>query len=330
MRAVSIAGRSLIWISISIITLWESRTELSSRRATLVRAGVARLEGKVYRTVGRHKATLDVYLPANESGSSGAAKRPAVVAIHGGSWCGGTRSDYASGPNNTAIRLIQHGLVVIAVDYRLARPGSPSWPAVIDDVREAVRWTRRHASELNIDPDRIVALGQSAGGHLAAMLGTLADQTNDDGVSCRVQAVVSFYGPSDLVRLTMSRHLTHDPVQILLGNEDTRTSRSELDPSPIHHVTHDDAPMLLLHGSDDTWVPPDQSLHMAKALDLAGVSHRLIVVAGARHGFEATVNEPTKRDLLPEILAFLESVWNVSTGTARPDLKSSLSQPGVP
>jgi len=227
-------------------------------------------------------------------------------------------TDYRSDdPNNTIIRLAQQGLVVVAVDYRLARPGSPSWSGVIDDLREAVRWMRRHASELEIDPDRIVALGQSSGAHLAALLGTLPDKLGTDGVSSRVQAVVSFYGPTDLARLIRTRHLDHEPARILLGNDET--SKTEFQASPIHHVTNDDAPMLLLHGSDDKWVRPEQSARMAEALESAGVPHRLIVVDGARHGFEATVNYPVKCDLLPEILAFLESVWNVSIGGTRPD-----------
>ncbi len=86
--------------------------------------------------------------------------------------------------------------------------------------------------------------------------------------------------------------------------------------------------MLLLHGSDDTWVRPEQSSQMAEALERAGVPHRLIVVDGARHGFEAMVKEPVERDLLPEILAFLERIWNVSIGganTGRPNGQHALA-----
>ena len=151
-----------------------------------------------------------------------------MLAIHGGSWCGGSRTDYRSDPNNTVVRLAQQGLVVVAVDYRLARPGSPSWPSVIDDLRESVRWMRRHASELEIDPDRIVAVGQSSGAHLAALLGTLPEELSLDGVSSRVQAVVSFYGPSDLAYLIKTRHLNHEPARILLGNDETETPMTEL------------------------------------------------------------------------------------------------------
>jgi acetyl esterase/lipase len=220
-------------------------------------------------------------------------------------------------PDNTIIRLARQGLVVVAVDYRLARPGAPSWPGVIDDLRAAVRWMRRHALELEIQPDRIVVLGQSSGAHLAVLLGTLPEELGPDGVSSRVQAVVSFYGPTDLAHLIRSRHLDHEPARTLLGKDET--PEADFHASPIRHLTKDDAPMLLLHGSDDRWVRPEQSARMAEALENAGVSHRLIVVDGARHGFEATVNYPVKCDLLPEILAFLENVWNVSMGERRVD-----------
>jgi len=326
MRAASAIVHVLAWVSLSLFTGWELRNALPDRRAALARAGITLLEGKVYRWAGSHRPTLDVYLPMKGSQGTTAttSRRPAVLAIHGGSWCGGSSTVYRSDdPNNTIFRLARQGLVVVAVDYRLARPGSPSWPSVIDDLREAVRWMRRHASELEIDPDRIVAVGQSSGAHLAALLGTLPEDLATTDVSSRVQAVVNFYGPTDLARLIKSRQLDHEPTRILLGNDHTAIPETKFVASPINHVTHDDAPMLLLHGSDDQWVLPEQSERMARALESAGVPHRLIVVQGARHGFEAMVNYPVKRDLLPEILAFLESVWNVSIGVTQLESRKS-------
>jgi acetyl esterase/lipase len=220
--------------------------------------------------------------------------------------------------NSTIPRLLAEGFVVIAVDYRLGRPGSPSWPEALDDLREAVRWTRRHANQFGIDPDRIAALGQSSGAHLAALLGTLPDVTSPGEVSSRLQAVVSFYGAFDLADLIKSRKLVHEPALYLLGASTGKSQALEEEASPIRHVTHDDAPMLLLHGSEDRWIPPAQSVRMAEALERANVKHELIVVRGARHGFEALVQRGgevgEEIDLLAEILAFLQSVWNVPKG----------------
>jgi acetyl esterase/lipase len=235
--------------------------------------------------------------------------RPAVIAIHGGSWMGGSARLYQLDPDNTIQRLARAGLVVVVPDYRLARPGNPSWPAVLDQMREVVRWVRRHAEELEVDPRRIAAMGQSAGGLLAALLGTVPDKPGDDGVSARVNAVIDFYGPSDLMRLVETRRLAHEPARVFLGPAADGRPVPFAGASPIEHVTRDAAPMLLLHGSDDAWVDPEQSARLAQALRRAGVRHQLIVVDGARHGFEAQVNTVPRRDLLPEILGFLKSVW---------------------
>jgi acetyl esterase/lipase len=282
--------------------------------AVVVRQDVA------YRIIDGHRLSLDIYLPPD--GTSRALPgpaRPAILAIHGGSWIGGSKRLFRPSPWNphpTAVRLAESGFVVIAADYRLARPGAAGWPAALDDLREAVRWIRRHADSLRIDPDRIAALGQSAGGHLATLLGTSARRSGPDEDS-RVQAVVNFYGPSDLERLPLvrSQRLVHDPVRVFLGDDATHPSGKARDASPVQHVRGDTAPMLLIHGTRDLWVPIEQSEELAKALAAAAVMHQLVRVEGARHGFEAEVNDPEvqaprHRDLLPGILAFLQSVWN--------------------
>jgi len=249
-------------------------------------------------------------LPLRGAGAKTRGRRPAVIAIHGGSWTGGSPRLYRLDPESTVVRLARAGLVVVAPQYRLARPGEPSWPAVLEELRGVVRWVRRHASDLDIAPDRIAALGQSSGGQLAALLGTMPDQPGPDGESARVNAVIDLYGPSDLARLVETRHLAHEPVRIFLGDRAADDPRILREASPIEHVTSDDAPMLLLHGSDDAWVSPEQSIRLADALKTANVRHEIILVDGVRHGFEARVKTAPERDLLPEILAFLNSVWN--------------------
>ena len=260
----------------------------------------------VYRE-GHGHARLDVYSPsAQPSGSVHRGRYPAVLAIHGGSWVGGSKSEY--GPQVS--RLARHGLVVFVADYRLARSGTPGWPEALVDLREAVRSIRTHAEGFLVDPDRIVAMGSSAGGQLAMLLGTDPAGQVPAEVSCKVQAVVSLYGPSDLVELRATRRLPNDPLSLLI-NSSSQATAELIAASPIHQISEKVAPMLLIHGSDDRWVPPEQSTAMAKRLESAGVRHRLSIVPGARHGFELTVRLPETRDLVPEILAFLESVWQV-------------------
>jgi acetyl esterase/lipase len=257
---------------------------------------------------GVSHAKLDVYAPpAWSSAAEPPGRLPAVVAIHGGSWEGGSRSEY--GPQ--VARLARHGFVVFVPDYRLARAGRSTWPGALEDLRQAIRWIRSHAEAFKVDPDRIVALGSSAGGHLAALLGTASPDSKPGEVSCRVQAVVSLYGPSDLVALRRARALPDDPLSLFVGALPSEAPAKLDAASPARQVSPDDAPMLLIHGSDDDWVPLSQSEDMALLLERAGVRHRLLIVPGARHGFELVVGSPDSRDLLPEILAFLDSVWQV-------------------
>jgi acetyl esterase/lipase len=232
-----------------------------------------------------------------------------VLAIHGGSWVGGSKSEY--GPQ--LARLAKAGYVVFAADYRLARPGAPSWPAALDDLRAAVRWIRVHADEYHVDPKRIIALGASAGGCLALLLGSFPATSDPGEVSSQVQAVVSFYAPSDLGALVASRNLSNEPALLFTGSN-RAAPRAELDnASPINHVARGHVPTLLIHGTEDRWVSIEQSRKLDDALAHAGASHRLLVVPGARHGFELLVKFPQPRDLLPEILAFLENVWQVDS-----------------
>jgi acetyl esterase/lipase len=258
----------------------------------------------VYRRAGGRSARLDVYLPADRPPLGG---RPAVVVIHGGGWRGGSKSTCRP----LASRLAQRGYVVFSVDYLLSRPGHPSWPENLADVRQAVRWVRGHAGDYGVDPARIAALGASAGGHLAALLGTVpaasADGRGAGDSGATVQAVIDFYGPADLVRLHDGPQAPTLALDLLIGAEPAAARRRYEAASPLRHVSPGDPPMLLIHGSDDRLVPPDQSQLLASALERAGVAHRLIVVAGARHGFGFRVGP---RDLLPEVLAFLDSVWN--------------------
>lgn len=309
MPRISIALRTGGWLLLSTATAWVGAASDRAFRLREAPTSVLVRTDLPYRVANGQQLALDIYVPADAPplpvpGSA----RPAILAIHGGSWIGGSKRLFRPSlrePRPTAIRLAEMGYVVIAADYRLARPGSPSWPDAADDLRDAVRWIRRHADELGIDPDRIAALGQSAGAHLAAVLATPIDE------SSRLQAVVAFYAPSDLERLPEHRvrPLAHEPVRLFVGGRATAREAS-----PIHRIGPQTAPMLLIHGSRDLWVPIAQTEELADALRAAGIRHELIRVEGARHGFEAAVNEPEERDLLGPILDFLRGVWNASTG----------------
>lgn len=296
------AGRRVFWAGLVGLNLALLGSGWSKVAPSTV-AGVSRETRWLEGPSGRRIA-VEILRPTRQSQDSLHAPRPALLVIHGGSWRGGAAGIGDLGARSTVARLAQAGIVVVSVDYTLARPGAPSWPLVMQELRSAMRWIRREAHSLEIDPKRIGALGFSSGGQLAALLGTLPDEQDADGVSSRPQAVVDFYGPTDLAALENERRLPHEPIAIFLG----ATSRDEA--SPLHHVSSDDPPFLLLHGTADRWTPIEQSRRFAARLESAGVQARLIEVEGARHGFEASVEFPRSIDLLPEILAFLNSVWN--------------------
>jgi acetyl esterase/lipase len=261
----------------------------------------------VYRRDGRRTERLDVYVPARVPPRGG---WPAVLAIHGGGWRGGNKRGYGQ----MAAALVEHGYVVAALDYALSAPGAPSWPANLEDLRAAVRWLRRNAAVYNTDPNRIAVMGASAGGHLAALLATSPDDASTEAepeTSARVQAVIDFYGPTDLTALAETSRRAGPSLKLFLGGGLRDVPDRYRAASPVGHVTPDTPPMLIIHGEDDLLVPIDQSRRLAAALDQAGVPHQLIVVPGARHGFDFQAG---RRDLRAGILAFLESAWNVNPG----------------
>jgi acetyl esterase/lipase len=309
--------RVLAWAALLAVTGYLVRAEVE--RPALPRDVVGATD-LVYRRDGNRRVRLDIYAPAAAPPRGG---RPCVLAIHGGGWRGGNKRDY--GP--MAARLVEHGYVVAAVDYKLSGPSAPSWPVNIEDLRAAVRWLRGHAAAYGVDPARIAVMGASAGGHLAALLATCpetpsagsqpprgqASTTEPAATSARVQAVIDFYGPSDLTALAAASPYARTSMALYLGGRPGDVPDRYAAASPACHVTRDTPPMLLIHGDADRLVPLDQSRRLAAALDAEGIAHGLIVVPGARHGFDFRVGS---RDLIPEVLAFLDSAWNVSSATS--------------
>jgi acetyl esterase/lipase len=259
--------------------------------------GVLVFKDVIYRRVDARRAKLDIYLPA--TGTPPLKGRPALLAIHGGGWRGGTKNGYG----REIARLTKHGYAVISVDYVLSRPGHPSWPDNLDDVREAVRWTRRNAADYAIDPARIAAIGSSAGGHLASLLGTNAGGLDPEA---RVSAVVDLYGPTDLARLYKSPGAVL-PLELYLGKSPVDAPDLYAAASPIAHASVDAAPTLIIHGESDELVPVAQSTDLARRLNAAGVPSEVIVVPRTGHAFGLKVEG---RDLAPEIVRFLDGVWS--------------------
>jgi len=265
----------------------------------------------VYEDVSGRQERLDVYEPG---GTAPAGGWPVLLAIHGGGWRKFDKSGY--GPE-VAAQFNPHGYVVVAMNYTLSRPGAPSWPANLEDVRAAASWVHGHAVEFGIDPNRMAAIGESAGGQLAEMLGMDSAAPASPGgqstggdtsgaSSSGISAVTSFYGPTDLSALVSESVVGGLAAEQLLGGTPAQFPASYVAASPVDHVSTDAPPMLLLDGTADTIVPIAQAEELASALTAAGVPNQLVAVEDAHHGFEF---QPRGRDLVPQMLAFLEASW---------------------
>jgi acetyl esterase/lipase len=221
------------------------------------------------------------------------APAPVIVYIHGGGWRQGNKDAHLPQIREAA----QRGYVSVSVGYRFA-PKHP-FPAQVEDVKCAVRWLRAHASELQLDPDRIGAIGYSAGAHLAMMLGTMDSSDGFEGEggwpdqSSKVQAVVAYFGPTNF--LSQYPSVAVPIIEQFLGGARQEKEEAYKQASPLTYVNEGDAPTLIFHGTKDILVPYEQAFEMAVALTKAKVPGRVELIVGAGHGWRDADLERTER-----------------------------------
>jgi acetyl esterase/lipase len=249
---------------------------------------------------------LDLYLPAALK-QSGAL--PAVVHFHGGGWRVGGRSSL--GPHVDSLRLspierlVDANFVVASADYRLSSVAR--FPAQLLDAKAAVRWLRAHAADYNVDPGRIYAWGDSAGGHLASLVGLTARSTEyaDDaagnaGTSDTVAAVAAWYPPTDLLRmgeqaLPNALARADDPGSreaLLIGAQPAEAPEKAAAASPLTYAGSHAPPFFLAHGTGDRFVPAAQSATLAAALEAAGADVELLLIEDADHMWQLPGEDP--------------------------------------
>jgi acetyl esterase len=216
---------------------------------------------------------LDAYVPPDRRDGS---LRPAVVMIHGGGFRAGDKASWEP----EARRVADKGWVAFSIAYRLDEP--TAFPAAVEDAQAAVRWARANAAAYGVDPARIGAVGESAGGTLAAMLATLGEGSLEEG--SRVRAAVAWSAPLDLTRLARERG--DGWAAPLLGCALSECPETYAAASPITHVDRTDAPTFLITSEEDPVVPATQSYDMAIRLEEEGVRVRLTRLRGERHGLE--------------------------------------------
>jgi acetyl esterase/lipase len=183
--------------------------------------------------------------------------------------------------------LARRGYVAATVSYRLA---PERFPAQIEDCKAAVRWLRAQAETYHIHPERIGAIGPSAGGHLSCLLGVTAPKDGLEGAgghseqSSRVQAVVSFFGRTNFTRKTWNDELEAKIFVPLLGGSFRDQPERYRAISPVTYVSRGAPPFLLFHGAEDQLVPPHDAREMAERLRQAGAVARAVIVPGKGHG----------------------------------------------
>ncbi|MDQ1256923.1 MAG: Alpha/beta hydrolase [Candidatus Hydrogenedentes bacterium] len=241
--------------------------------------GVVEIKDIEYGRVGDRQLLLDLYMPANLDKPT-----PGLLFIHGGGWEQGQRSDY----KYYTVRYAKRGYVVATMSYRFAKEAP--FPGCVQDAKCAVRWMRANAEKYHIDPDRIAAIGGSAGGHLAMMLGYSAGvpELEGDGghaeFSSAVQAVVNYYGPVDLTVPVQRDH----PILInfFAGKKYEEAPDQYKLASPITHLDKGDPPTLIFHGTIDELVPIEQADMLAKKLEELGIPYVYERIEGYPHALD--------------------------------------------
>ena len=237
-----------------------------------------------YVSDGHSRQKLDLYLP------DGKGPFPVLVWIHGGAWRTGSK-DRARGLN-----WLNRGVALASVNYRLSQHAT--FPAQIEDCKSALRWLRAHALAYNLDTDRFLAWGASAGGHLVALLGVTEDtRTFDVGdhlqQSSAVRAVVDEYGPTDFLQMDAmdgdSGRIVHNsadsPESQLIGGPIQEHPEKVQSANPLTYVSKNSAAFLIIHGDQDPLVAHEQSEILHNALQDAGVEATLYTVKGGKHGW---------------------------------------------
>jgi len=249
---------------------------------------------RVYGVANNYQLKLDVWQKQE-------AKEPVptLIYIHGGGWIFGDRT----GATLQFLPYLQMGWNVVNVEYRMASASLA--PAAVEDCRCALRWVVQHAAEYNIDTNRIVLTGHSAGGHLSLTTGLLTPQAGLDNQcfgteTLKVAAIINWYGISDVADLIAGPNLKNYAVQ-WVGSQPERAAIAKR-VSPLTYVHAGNPPVFTVHGDADPVVPYSQAVRLHQALTQAGVKNELVTIRGGGHG---GFTSEQLQDAFAKITAFL-------------------------
>ncbi|MFT5123086.1 MAG: acetyl esterase/lipase [Verrucomicrobiales bacterium] len=252
-----------------------------------------------YARIGERSLKLDLYLPE-------AGRAPLLVWVHGGAWRSGSKESMPLTP------FVDAGYAVASLDYRLT-PEAP-FPANVHDIKAAIRFLRAEQDTYAYDARNVVIAGASAGGHLAALVGTTnGHQVLEGSVgqhldqSSDVQAIVSYFGAANLTTI-LQQSTPHGlkvrvpALELLLGGQPDALPDFARLASPVFHVDKNDPPLFLLHGDQDPQMPINQSHELHGAYEQPGLPVRFAVLHGSAHGGAAFFDQDHSKD----VIAFLK------------------------
>lgn len=304
-----------------LVLLPSSGARAAQNRTPEIPAGITVERDVVYDARAGHNLTLDIAYPKLRQG-----RVPAIVHIHGGGWRGGSKR------LRQALKYAQRGWVGVSIRYRLS--GVAHFPAGVHDCKTAIRWVRAHAERYGVDPERIGAFGQSAGGHLVALLATSGGDDYLEGNGpygqhpSTVQAVVDHYGPTDFFRMNdqpgkIDHDAAHSPESLWVGGPIAEHPDKVRRANPISYVDAQDPPVLMIHGENDQLVIFNQSELLFQALEQAKVTCKLVRVKHADHGYRpnprGSVVSPTRAEIEEMEFAWFAQHLGGVTSPAQPN-----------
>jgi acetyl esterase/lipase len=286
------AALALVCVAADAVTAFAAETPAKSaaKKAPQLPPGVCVERDIQYVPGGDEAQRLDLYLPEKPT----ERPMPLIVHIHGGGWRGGSKAGCPM------LNSIARGYAVASVEYRFSNKAI--FPAQIQDCQAAIRWLRANSKKYNFDADHVGVTGGSAGGHLCALVGTAGGKKafapigGNEAQSDRVQAVCDIYGPANFntvmqqaeadknIRNIFKFNTPGDPYSGLIGVSLGSDKQKGDAVSPVHYVSKDNPPFLILHGTFDALVPYAQSEELSTALKAKGVAVWLQTLPGSGHG----------------------------------------------
>ena len=287
---------SLIAVLFSLNVLSQVKDSVVKKPVAIPKEYTAQID-VVYTKVMDWEGRADLYLSLNA-----VKPTPIIINIHGGGWKSGVKETQGG-----FSPYFKAGFAVANMEYRLS--GQASAPAAIEDTRCMLMYIINNAKQLNIDPNKIVIMGGSAGGHLALMGGLLGNDRRFD-TNClgteniKVAAIIDKYGIMDVWDWTYGPEHKSSSPKLWLGDKanDNEFIKSV---SPISYLTKNSPPIFIIHGNVDPIVPYQQSVDLYKKLQELGVKSEFITVQGGGHG---KFNKEKNEDINTSIFQFLSSL----------------------